>query len=178
MMDILVRTDSNPQLAIAAVREEIQSIDKTVAKFGVSLVEQQFVEQTSERRFQTWLFSLFSLVALLMSAIGIYGLMHYFVAQRTHELGLRMALGARSGNVLALVLRQGLALASAGLAIGIVLALAVTRLLASLLFGITFTDPLTYIGTAAILFAVAGLACWLPARRATRIDPVLALRRE
>jgi ABC-type antimicrobial peptide transport system permease subunit len=124
------------------------------------------------------LFGLFSLIALLMSAIGIYGLMHFFVVQRTNEIGVRMALGARYANVLGLVLRQGLALAFAGTAIGIGCALLVTRLLSSLLFGVTPGDPLTFASTAAILLGVAVLACWIPARRAARVDPMLALRQD
>jgi len=115
---------------------------------------------------------------LLLSAIGIYGLMHYFVVQRTNEIGVRMALGARYGNVLALVLRQGLTLAGCGIIAGMLGALGLTRLLSSLLYGVTPTDPLTFAATPAILLGVAALACWIPARRAARIDPMLALRQE
>jgi ABC-type antimicrobial peptide transport system permease subunit len=124
------------------------------------------------------LIGLFSLVALILSAIGIYGLMHYFVVQRTNEIGVRMALGARYGDVLALVLRQGLTLACLGIMVGFVGALGLTRLLSSLLFGITATDPLTFATAPVILLGVAALACWIPARRAARIDPVLAVRQE
>ena len=154
------------------------TLDASVAKFEVNTVESQVREQGGERRFQTSLFGLFSLVALLLSAIGIYGLMHYFVVQRTNEIGLRMALGARSGNVLALVLRQGFSLAAVGVAIGLVAAFGLTRWFSSMLFGITATDPATFAGTACILLGVAMLACWIPGRRAARIDPVLALRQE
>jgi putative ABC transport system permease protein len=178
MMDIVVRTSADPQSIASAVRNEIQSIDRTVAKFEVTTVERQIAAQTEVRRFQTSLFGLFSVMALLMSAIGIYGLMHFFVVQRTNEIGVRMALGARSADVLGLVLRQGLTLAAAGIAVGLAAALGATRLLASLLFGVTPADPLTFASTAAILIGVAALACSIPARRAARVDPVLALRQD
>jgi ABC-type antimicrobial peptide transport system permease subunit len=178
MMDVIVRTSSDPMLTAAAVRKEIQSIDPTVAKFNVATVGEQIAEQSEDRRFQTSLFGLFSLIALTMSAIGIYGLMHFFVVERTNEIGVRMALGARYANVLGLVLKQGLTLAVVGTAVGVVAALALTHLLASLLFGVSPTDPVTFVGTALVLMAVAALACWVPARRAARVDPVLALRRD
>jgi len=178
MLDVIVRTSADPQTIAAAVRREIQSMDKSVAKFEVTTVERQLGEQTAARRFQTSLIGLFSLAALLLSAIGIYGLMHYFVVQRTNEIGVRMALGARHGNVLALVLRQGLTLAGCGIIAGMLGALGLTRLLSSLLYGVTPTDPLTFAATPAILLGVAALACWIPARRAARIDPMLALRQE
>jgi putative ABC transport system permease protein len=178
MMDVIVRTSADPQAMAAVVRSEIQSIDKGVAKFAVTTVEQQLGEQTAGRRFQTYLIGLFSFVALLLSAIGIYGLMHYFVVQRTNEIGVRMALGARSGNVLGLVLRQGLTLAGLGIVAGILAAFGLTHLLSSLLYGTTPTDPLTFATAPAVLLAVAALACWIPASRAARIDPVLALRQD
>ncbi|MGD0776752.1 MAG: ABC transporter permease [Candidatus Solibacter sp.] len=178
MLEVIVRTSADAGAMAAAVRNEIQSLDKSVAKFDVTTVEQQLGEQTAERRFQTSLIALFSLVALLLSAIGIYGLMHYFVAQRTNEIGVRMALGAHYGSVLALVLRQGLTLAGLGIVVGIAGALGLTRLLSSLLYGTTPTDALTFAAAPTILLGVAGLACWIPARRAARIDPMLALRQE
>jgi putative ABC transport system permease protein len=178
MLEVIVRTSADPQALASAVQSEIQSMDKSVAKFSVTTVEQQLGEQTAERRFQTSLIGLFSLAALMLSAIGIYGLMHYFVAQRTNEIGVRMALGARYGNVLAIVLRQGLTLAAIGAAVGIAGALALTHLLASLLFSITPTDPLTFAAAPAILLVVAASACWIPARRAARIDPMIALRQD
>jgi len=178
MLEVIVRTSANPQSLASAVQSEIQSMDKSVAKFSVTTVEQQLGEQTAERRFQTSLIGLFSLAALMLSAIGIYGLMHYFVAQRTNEIGVRMALGARYGNVLAIVLRQGLTLALIGVAVGIAGALALTHLLRSLLFSITPMDPLTFAAAPAILLVVALSACWIPARRAARIDPMIALRQD
>jgi putative ABC transport system permease protein len=178
MLDVIVRTSAEPETMAAAVRSEIQSMDRSVAKFEVSTVEQQLVEQTAARRFQTSLIGLFSLAALLLSAIGIYGLMHYFVVQRTNEIGVRMALGARYATVLVLVLREGLSLAGLGVMVGILGSLGLTKLLASLLYGVTATDPITFAATPVILLAAAALACWMPAHRAARIDPVVALRQE
>jgi predicted permease len=176
MMDVIVRTSGDPQSMAAVVQNEIQFIDKSVAKFAVTTGEQQLGKQILGRRFQTSLIGLFSFIALLLSAIGIYGLMHYFVVQRTNEIGVRMALGARAGNVLALVLRQGLIMAGVGIILGVIGALGLTRLLSTLLYGITPTDPLTFATAPAILLAVAAAASWMPARSATRIDPMIALR--
>ncbi len=177
-MDLLVRTASDPLTMASAVRSEIQSMDKSVAKFGVTTVEQELVDESAERRFNTSLLALFSSIALFLSAIGIYGLMHYSVSQRKHEIGVRMALGAPYGEVLAMVLRQGLLLAGIGVCIGTLAALGLTRMLASLLYGITATDLLTFALAPAVLLGVAALACWLPARRAASIDPVQALRQD
>jgi putative ABC transport system permease protein len=177
-MDLLVRTASDPLTMASAVRSEIQSMDKSVAKFGVTTVEQELVDESAERRFNTSLLALFSSIALFLSAIGIYGLMHYSVSQRKHEIGVRMALGAPYGEVLAMVLRQGLLLAGTGVCIGTLAALGLTRMLASLLYGITATDLLTFALAPAVLLGVAALACWLPARRAASIDPVQALRQD
>jgi predicted permease len=178
MLDVIVRTSSGPQIVAASVQSAIQSMDKSVARFNVTTVDQQLGEQTAARRFQTSLLGLFSLAALLLSAIGIYGLLHFFVAQRTNEIGVRMALGARQVNVLALVFRQGLTLATVGIAVGILGAFALTRLLSTLLYSVTPTDPVTFATAPAILLVVAALACWIPARRAARIDPMQALRHD
>jgi predicted permease len=177
-MDLLVRTAGDPLKIAADVRTVVQSIDKTVPKFGVTTVRQQLGEQTAERRFHTSLIGLFSLIALFLSAIGIYGLMHHMVLQRTHEIGVRMALGARYSTVLALILRQGLQLAGIGVAVGVLGALGLTRMLSSLLYGVTPTDTVTFIAAPALLIGIAALACWLPARRAARIAPMIALRQD
>jgi predicted permease len=178
MMDVIVRTASDPLTIAAAVRSEIESVDKSVARFGVTTVEQQLGQETAERRFQTSLVGLFSLAALLLSGIGIYGLMHYFVEQRRNEIGVRMALGARYEDVVTLVMRQGLTLVGSGITIGSVAALGITRLFSSLLYGIGSNDPLTFLVAPVILLGAAGLACWIPARRAARIDPLAALRHD
>jgi putative ABC transport system permease protein len=178
MLEVIVRTMGDPEPLALQVRRAIQSIDKSVAKFDVTNVEQQLARQTEERRFQTSLISLFSVIALLLSAIGIYGLMHYVVVQRTHEIGVRVALGARYGSVLSLIVRQGVVLAVVGITVGIVVASGFSQLFSRLLYGVTPTDPLTFATAPVILLCAAALACWLPARRAARIDPVLALRQD
>ena len=178
MLEIIVRTLEDPGPMAEVVRRQIQSLDKTVANFDVHTVEQQLNEQTRQRRFQTSLISLFSLVSLLLSALGVYSLMQYLVTQRHHEIGVRMALGADRKSVLTLVLRQGLGLAVAGIAIGIGCAFELTHALASLLYGVTPRDPFTFVIAPLVLLGTSALACWLPAHQATRIDPVLALRQD
>jgi putative ABC transport system permease protein len=178
MMDIIVRTSAEPGTVASAVRERIQGIDKTVARFAVATVTQQMGEETGQRRFDTFLVGCFAVVALLLSAIGIYGLLHHSVLQRTGEIGVRMALGARPTAVMGLVLRQGLTLAAAGALLGLAGALGLSRLLAKLLFGVAPTDPATFGIAVLLLLAVAVAACWLPSWRAARIDPILALRQE
>ena len=178
MMDVIVRTSSDPLALAAAIQNDVQSIDKGVAKFHVVTAEQQMEEQMAARRFQTLLLGTFAMIALLLSAVGIYGLMHFFVVQRTNEIGIRMALGARYVSVIALVLRQGLTLAVIGILIGVLGALGITHLLSSLLYGTTATDLVTFTAAPFILLAVAVVACWMPARRATRVDPTVALHQD
>jgi putative ABC transport system permease protein len=139
----------------------------------------QFVaDAMAQRRFAMLLIGIFAGLAMLLAAVGLYGVMAYSVTQRTHELGLRMALGAQGSDVLKLVVKQGMTLAGAGLALGVAGALALSRLMKTLLFNVSATDPLIFVVIAATLAAVALLACFLPARRATKVDPMVALRYE
>ena len=178
MMDVIVRTHSEPTAMAAIVRNQIQDFDKTVAKFKIAAVSQELVEETGERRFDTCLVSSFAMVALLLSAVGIYGLLHHTVAQRTNEIGVRVALGANPAAVMSMVLRQGLMLAGAGAGLGLMGAFLVSGLLSKLLYEVAPTDPLTFGVSLLLLIVVAGVACYLPSRRAARIDPILALRHE
>src|SRR5262249_44304055 len=144
----------------------------------VRTMDEVLVAAESRPRFLTLLLGLFSGLALALAAVGIYGLMAYSVAERTHEIGIRMALGAKRGDVIRMIFGYGTQLVVAGMVIGLGGAVALTRLMASLLFGITATDPATFAGGAVILAAVALSACYIPARRATRVDPMVALRYE
>jgi putative ABC transport system permease protein len=130
------------------------------------------------RRFTLSLLGIFAAIALILASVGLYGVLSYSVTQRSHEIGIRMALGARGADVLALVVKQGMRLTGLGIGIGLVGAFGLTRLMKTLLFGIGAADPLTYVAIAGLLATIALLACWLPARRATKVDPMIALRYE
>jgi putative ABC transport system permease protein len=145
---------------------------------SVTTVDAQLGAFHAQRNFQALLLTMFASLAILLAAVGIYGVVHYTVNERTREIGVRIALGATPGRILGLVLGQGMRGPIIGVAIGIVSALALTRVLSATLFGVTATDPVTYGGVAALLVAVAAVACYVPARRATRVDPVYALRRD
>jgi putative ABC transport system permease protein len=175
---LLIRTTGEPAQLASLVRNEIRALDKTVLVNGIATLESQLDQRVAERRFQTWLLALFSALALLLAAVGIYGLIHQSVALRTREIGTRMALGAQSRDVLWLIVRQGMGLAFCGIGIGLLAAFGLTRVLTGLLFGVTATDPTTFIATPVLLLLVALLACYLPARRATKVDPMVALRNQ
>lgn len=177
-MDLLLRTKLEPTQLAAVVRNEIRALDSTVPLTQIATLESQFAASGAQRRFQTWLLTLFSALALLLAAVGIFGVMQQTVALRTRELGTRLALGAQPRDVLRLVIGQGMRLALCGIGIGLLAALWITRAVAGLLFGVTATDPTTFVAAPLILLLVALLACYLPARKATRIDPLLALRQE
>jgi len=145
---------------------------------NIQTLEQVISDSIAPLRFRTLLLGLFAVVALVLATVGIYGVMAYAVMQRTHEIGIRMALGAQLRDVLKLVIGQGMRLALIGIALGLLAASALTRLVKSLLFGVSATDPVTFVIVATLLAGMALLACWLPARRATKVDPMIALRRE
>ena len=160
------------------LREQIQLINPELPVFGAQMLNDLVTASLSERRFSLEIVGLFALTALLLAGLGIYGVISYIVSERTHEIGIRLALGAQSRNILRMVLRQGLGLAIAGAAVGLVCALIVSHLMAGLLYGVRPTDPLTFAGVALLLIGVALLACYIPARRAIRVDPLVALRHD
>ena len=176
--DLVVRTKSDPGVISAAVRNAVWEVDKDQPVSKVRTLDQVFAAAISQERFQALMLGLFAALALLLACVGLYGVISYAVVQRTHEIGVRMALGAQPVDVLKLVIRQGMMLTLAGLVVGIVAGTFVTRVLTDLLFGVTPRDPLTFAGVPVLLLLVALLACYMPARRATRIDPLTALRAE
>ena len=177
-MFLVVRTTVEPASVAAAVRNAAAEIDKSAAVSNVKTMEHIVNQAVTQPRFNLVLLGVFSGIALLLSAAGIYGVTAYTVTHRTHEFGIRMALGAQVGDVLRMILRQGLLLISVGIAIGLLAAFALTRLLRTLLFGVSVTDPLTFVVISILLTGVALLACYIPARRATKVDPLVALRYE
>ncbi|BAC89142.1 ABC transporter permease [Gloeobacter violaceus] len=179
LFNLVVRTETGDPAALSnALREQVMAIDPDQALGKVRTMEAVIAESIEQERFNALLLILFAVVALALSGVGIYGVMAYSVTQRTHEIGIRLALGAERGSIIRLVVGQGMAPAIAGVAIGLVAAAALGQLLSSLLFGVSAIDPPTFIGVAAMLLGVAFLACFLPARRATRVDPMVALRYE
>jgi putative ABC transport system permease protein len=175
-MDVVLRTTGDPLALGNAARETVWSLDRDLPIPTIQTVEQILSERVAQRRLNMLLLALFALVALILAAVGVYGVMNYAVTQRTHEIGVRVALGAQTRDVLRLIVGQGMKLALAGVVIGLIATLALTRLMASLLFGVSATDPITFVAIAALLFMVAIAACWIPARRASKVDPMAALR--
>jgi putative ABC transport system permease protein len=176
--ELVVRTATDPLQLADAVRGEVRALDKEVAAYNVTRLEELLAGATAQSRFSLILLGLFAGVALALAIAGLYGVVAYSVSQRTHEIGIRVALGAQAGDVLKLVVGQGMKLAVFGVGIGLLASLALARLMKNLLFGVSVTDPLTLTGIAVLLTAVALLACYIPARRATKVDPIVALRYE
>ncbi|HSB12389.1 MAG TPA: ABC transporter permease [Blastocatellia bacterium] len=177
-MSLMIRTTSKPETLLAAVREEVLALDKDQPVYSVRTLSRVLSQSVATPRFRTYLLAVFAGVALILAIVGIYGVMSYAVAQRTHEIGIRVALGAQTSDVLKLVVGHGLLLAVVGIAIGTVVSFALTKVLASLLFQVSVTDALTFTLVPLILAGVALAACLVPARRATKVDPMVALRYE
>jgi putative ABC transport system permease protein len=177
-INLLTRTKVEPASLASAVRGEVAALNKDQAVFNVRTMAEIVSQSVAPRRFSMMLLTVFAVVALVLASIGIYGMMSYAVAQRTREIGVRMALGAQSGSVLRLVMGQGMKLALAGVTVGLIASVALSRTIKNLLFGVSATDPATFAAIALLLVLVALLACWIPARRATRVDPMIALRHE
>jgi putative ABC transport system permease protein len=177
-MTVIARTTNDPHTLITAVQNEVHSMDSQVPVFNIKTMDEHISATVAAPRFNTTLLAIFAAVALILTIVGLYGVMSYAVAQRTNEIGIRMALGARIANILGLVFKQAIVMVLIGEAIGLAGAFVLTRVISSLLFGVTPTDLTTYVAVALILGAVALLATLLPARRATKVDPLVALRYE
>ncbi|HEX5732214.1 MAG TPA: ABC transporter permease [Blastocatellia bacterium] len=177
-MAIVVRTSSDPETLLPAAKDQIRAINKDQPFYSINTMEALVSRSLGERRFNLLLICAFATIALVLAGVGIYGLISFSISQRTHEIGVRMALGARARDITGMILGEGIALALAGIAAGVVGALVLTRLLKGFLFGVTPTDPVTFAVISALLVALALVASYVPARRATRVDPMVALRYE
>jgi len=176
--DLVIRTETDPMSFAAAVRRIVAELDKDQAVFDVMSMEQAFSEYVAPQRFWMRLFGIFAALAVFLAVVGIYGVMSYSVSRRTHEIGVRMANGAQSRDVLKLVVGHGLRLTLIGVAIGVAGSFALTRLIARFLYEVKPTDPLTFAAVSIVLTAVALAASYIPARRASKLDPMAALRHE
>jgi len=175
---VFLRGDLNASAIPEEVRAMVQSVDPELPVYGAQTLDDAVSTSLAERRFSMEMVACFAATALLLAALGIYGVISYIVSERTQEIGIRLALGARRGAILQMVLRQGLGLVMAGAAMGLVGSVIVSHLMAGLLYGVMPTDPLTFVGVTLVLTGVALAACYIPARRAMRVDPMIALRYE
>jgi putative ABC transport system permease protein len=177
-MTLVVRTSGDPAAMAGAVRQAVQKLDRDQVPTEIATMQQVMARSIQTQRFSMFVLGAFALLALALAAVGIYGVMSYIVAQRTHEIGIRIALGARLENILGLVLKNALRMTIAGIFLGAAGAFALTRLMRSLLFGVVPTDLLTFAVVCSCLMIVALVASYLPARRATKVNPLVALRNE
>jgi putative ABC transport system permease protein len=177
-MTLVARSRDNPLSLVSAVRSEVRRLDREPLIYNVRTMDQALGAALEQRRFTMFLLSIFATVALALAMVGLYGVISYAISQRTHEIGVRMALGAQTSDVLRMVVWQGMSLTLIGVALGLVAALAMTRALKNLLFNVSATDPATFALIALLLVGVAFIAIFIPARRATKIDPMIALRCE
>ena len=177
-MTFAVYASVNPSDLAGPLRSQVWGIDRDIPIYSVTSVAQRVSDSVAKRRFNMFLFGGFAVLALLLAGVGIYGVVSYSVSQCTYEIGVRLALGAKPTDVMKLVIGQGMANALLGALVGLAAAVGLTRFLSTQLYGVTRTDPLTFAAVASLLIAVALLACYLPARRATKVDPMIALRYE
>ncbi|OLE97811.1 MAG: hypothetical protein AUG75_03750 [Cyanobacteria bacterium 13_1_20CM_4_61_6] len=177
-MSLIIRTTTDPLSVIAAVRREVQTLDPNQPVFNVSTMEKTLDQSLATERLSMALLAVLASLALILSAVGIYGVMSYTVTQRTHEIGIRMAIGAQRRDVFRMVLGRGMVLVLIGVALGLIGAFSLTRLMRTMLFGVAPTDPVTFVTIAVLLTGVALVACYVPGRRATKVDPLVALRYE
>lgn len=177
-MTLVVRTEGDPEGVVSGIRNQVLGLDPEQPVAAIATMEELLAQSVGKARFATVLLSTFALLALLLAIVGIYGVISYAVSQRTHEIGIRMALGASTADILRMVVVHGMRLTLIGSAIGVVASIELMRYLSSQLYQVNSFDGTTYLGVLVLLSAVALLACWLPARRATRVDPLVALRYE
>jgi len=175
---VVLRTEGDPTVIMDSVRRAVAKLDLREVIYNVQTLDEVVSRSFAARRLSMILLSAFAALALVLACVGIYGVISYVVGQRTHEIGIRLALGAQGNDVLRLVMGQGVGMAMIGVAIGMGAALGLTRLMVNQLFGVSAHDPLTFGGVGVLLIAVAAAACYVPARRAMRVDPIVALRHE
>jgi len=178
VMDVVARTDGSPEALVPALRQKVRELDAEIPLANIRTMQQWISNNAAQPRLNARLLTLFAAMALLIAAIGIYAVLAYSVTQRTREIGLRIALGAQPAGVLRLVVSEGMKVALIGLCTGLLSALAVGKAVSSLVYGIAVYDPSTFSGVAVVLMVIALAACFLPARRAARVDPMVALRYE
>jgi putative ABC transport system permease protein len=177
-LTLALRTSGDPQGLVQDVRREVLAVDKALPITGVRTMEERMGASLAGSRFNTLLLSLFAALALILAVVGLYGVISYTVSECTREIGVRMALGAQTGDVLRFVVGQGMTLTLVGVGIGLLASFGLTRLMKDMLFGVGPTDPLTFVAIAVLLTVAALTACYIPARRATKVDPMIALRHD